>query len=103
MCESLSSKHVMDGSTPIGTLASFTLFAPCESVTLRLARNSPAFWYVWASVGEDCVTSGEPSPKVNVYDVIESPGSGSEEPEPSNVTWSGTLPELVDDVRAAVG
>ena len=29
--------------TSIGTVASLTLFAPCESVTVRLARNSPAF------------------------------------------------------------
>ena len=54
-------------------------------------------------VGEDCVTGAEPSPKSKVYEATESPASGSEDPDPTNPTCSGTFPDLGEAVRAAVG
>ena len=57
-------------------------------------------------VGVDCVTATEPSPKLNVYEAIVSGGgavSGSNEPEPSNLTVNGALPDVGVAVRTAVG
>src|SRR5205809_7650940 len=99
----LSSKHVTVGSTLTTTEASSMLCFPCVSVTVSFAGNSPAFVYVWVIVGVDCVTGAEPSPKSNVYEATESPASGSEDPDPSNATCSGTLPDRGDALSAAGG
>ncbi len=56
-----------------------------------------------AIAGVDCVTLGEPSPKVKVYAVMESPASGSEEPAPLSVVASGASPLDGVAVSTAVG
>src|SRR5437870_2362772 len=98
-----SSKQVTVGCTSITTEALSMLCFPCVSVTVSFAWNSPAFVYVCVTVGVDCVTGAEPSPKLNVYDATESPASGSEDPDPSNATCSGTLPDRGEAVSTAVG
>ena len=54
------------------------------------------------TVGLDCVTGGVPSPKLNVYEAIVSPASGSV-PEPSKRTVSGARPLVGVAASDAVG
>ena len=55
------------------------------------------------TVGVDCVTGVDPSPKLKVYEATESPWSGSLDAEPSKNTVIGVEPVLGDAVTDAVG
>ena len=94
------------GATEIITCAVFVLCAPRESVTVSRAGKLPAAVYVCAIVGVDCVTAGEPSPKLNVYEAMVSAGgsvSGSNEPEPLRATDNGAVPWVGVAVKTAIG
>jgi hypothetical protein len=54
-------------------------------------------------VGLDCVISGDPSPKLNVYDTSRSHASGSFDPEASKATVSGVRPLVGMPVNAPAG
>ena len=88
--------------TVIVCVAEFVLAFPRESVTVSDAVKVPGFAYWCDVVAVDWVTLF-PSPKLNVYDAIVSPESGSEEPEASNDTLSGANPDVGFATSAAVG
>ena len=95
--------HAVVGPTLIATVAG-VLCAPWLSVTVRLAVQVQVE-YVWGiELGTGAVAARRrlPSPKSSVHDAIEP--SGSELPEPSNVTVSGSAAACVlFAVSTAVG
>src|SRR5436190_405556 len=82
------------------TVADCVAVAPALSVTCTLAVHVPAA-YVWVMVACDCGPMTVPSPKSNRYEAIEP--SGSEEPDASAVTASGSVPDDGVTVSAALG